>query len=54
MAMVAALMTLLIRMTWRKPKRAMTPRPSIFIDIEPAAVAKVMLPDAAADRPNTS
>ncbi len=40
--------------TLRKPKRRMIGRAVIFIDSEPAAVAKVMVPEANADRPNTT
>ena len=52
--MVAALMTPLTRMTWRKPKRRMIGRAVTFIDIEPTAVAKVIMPEANADMPNTT
>ena len=51
--MVVALMTPLTRMTLRNPKRLMMGRAVAFIDIEPTADAKVMLPEANADRPNT-
>src|SRR5271168_5376170 len=53
MPMVAALMMPLTRMTLRNPKRLMIGLAVAFIDIEPTALANVMLPEANADRPNT-
>ncbi len=54
MAMVAALITLLTMITMRKPKRRKIGRAVSFIEIEPSAVAKVIVPEANADRPNTT
>src|SRR6516165_12528101 len=52
-ATVAALITPLTRMTLRKPKHLMMGRAVAFIDIEPTALANVVLPEAKADKPNT-
>jgi hypothetical protein len=52
--MVAALMSALPTMALRKPKRFRIGRAVAFIDMAPAALANVSMPDRNADKPNTT
>src|SRR3984957_14085808 len=54
MRLVAELIALLTIRTARKPKRRRIGRAVSLIEIEPSAVAKVIVPEAKAERPNTT